>query len=72
MPKYAVYEMQQKMVVYYVDAENPEQAHDLVATMGIDDYDDIVTVMNTDIDMSEMRVQKEDDHWEYVDGEKVQ
>ena len=71
MPKYAVYEMQQKMVVYYVDAESPEQAHDLVAAMGIDDYDDMVTVMNTDIDMSEMRVEREDGRWENVDGSEV-
>jgi hypothetical protein len=67
MPKYAVYETQRKMVVYYVEAENPDQAHDLVATMSIDDYDEIVTVMDTDIDMSEMRVQKEDGNWEYVE-----
>ena len=68
MPKYAVYETQRKMVVYYVEAENPDQANDLVATMGIDDYDEIVTVMDADIDMSEMRVQKEDGNWEYVEG----
>ena len=67
MPKYAIYETQRKMVVYYVEAENPDQAHDLVATMSIDDYDEIVTVMDTDIDMSEMRVQKEDGNWEYVE-----
>lgn len=68
MPRYAVYETQRKMVVYYVEAENPDQANDLVATMGIDDYDEIVTVMDTDIDMSEMRVQKEDGNWEYVEA----
>jgi hypothetical protein len=68
MPKYAVYETQRKMVVYYVEAENPDQASDLVATMNIDDYDEIVTVMDTDIDMSEMRVQKEDGNWEYVEA----
>ena len=67
MPRYAVYETQRKMVVYYVEAENPDQAHDLVATMSIDDYDEIVTVMDTDIDMSEMRVQKEDGNWQYVE-----
>jgi hypothetical protein len=71
MPRYAVYETQRKMVVYFVDADNPDQAHDLVATMGVDDYDDLITVMDTDIDMSEMRVQKEDGRWEYIDGGEV-
>jgi len=59
------------MVVYFVDADNPDQAHDLVATMDVDDYDHLITVMDTDIDMSEMRVQKEDGRWEYLDGEEV-
>jgi len=67
MPKYAVYETQRKMVVYYVEAENPDQAHDLVATMDVDDYDDVVTVMDTDICMSNMMVQKEDSTWELVE-----
>ena len=67
MPKYAVYETQRKMVVYYVEAENPDQAHDLVATMDVDDYDEVVTVMDTDICMSNMMVQKEDGAWELVE-----
>jgi hypothetical protein len=67
MPKYAVYETQRKMVVYYVEAENPDQAHDLVATWNVDDYDEVVTVMDTDICMSKMMVQKEDGAWELVE-----
>ena len=35
--------------------------------MDIDDYDEIVTVMDTDISMADMMVQKEDGAWELVE-----
>jgi len=67
MPTYAIYETQRVMVVYYVDAENVNEAYDLVATMDIDDYDDRITIMDTDIDKSETRVETRHGIWEMVE-----
>jgi hypothetical protein len=67
MPSYAIYETQRIMVVYYVDAENVDEAYDLVATMDIDDYDARVTIMDVEIDKSETRVEATPGIWEMME-----
>jgi hypothetical protein len=67
MPRYAVYETQKRRVVYFVEAENPDHASDLVATMGVEDYDDLVEVIDTDISMSDMQVETPDG-WRMVEA----
>lgn len=66
MPRYAVFETQKIKVVYYVDADTPEQAHDLVATMDWDDYDDVYEVIDTDIDMADIQI-KIENGWQLVE-----
>jgi len=70
MAQYAVYEIQRIMVVYYVEADNVEEAYDLVATMDIDDYDDRITIMDTDIDKSETRIETRPGIWEMMEEAK--
>jgi hypothetical protein len=67
MAQYAVYETQRIMVVYYVEADNVEEAYDLVATMDVDDYDDRICIMDTDIDKSETRIEARPGIWEMVE-----
>ena len=60
MPRYAIYERQQIRVVYFVEAENMDEAHDLVASMSVSDHDGLVKVCETDIEMSRTQVETAD------------
>lgn len=66
MPRYAVYETQKVRVIYYVEADNPDQAHDMVATMKWDEWDELDEIISTDIDMGDIEVQT-DIGWELVE-----
>ena len=70
MPTYAIYETQRVVVVYYVDADNVEEAYDLVTTMDSDDYDDRITIMDTYIDKSETRIETRPGIWEIMEEVK--
>jgi hypothetical protein len=67
MPRYAVYEVQKIMVVYYVDADSPEQAHDMVLDLGITEYDDFMEAIDADIDESKTEVETPDG-WKKVEA----
>lgn len=67
MAQYAVYETQKTMVVYYVEADSPDQAYQLVRDMGVDEYDERVSIMDTDILQSETCVRTEAGAWQWVE-----
>jgi hypothetical protein len=60
MPRYAVYEKQEIRVVYFVVANNMDEAHDLVASMGVNDHDGLVKVIGTDIEMERTQLETAD------------
>jgi DNA-dependent RNA polymerase auxiliary subunit epsilon len=49
MSHWIVTEKQVRTVAYYVEADSEEQARDLVNSMGIDDYDELVDCAETEI-----------------------
>jgi hypothetical protein len=60
MPRYAVYEKQQIRVVYFVEAENMDEAHDMVASMSASDHDGLVKVCGTDIEAERTQLETAD------------
>jgi hypothetical protein len=60
MPRYAVFEKQEIRVVYFVEAENMDDAHDLVASMSVNDHDGLVKVIGTDIEMERTQIETAD------------
>lgn len=51
MPRYAVKELLNLVVITYVDAENEEQAEELVEAMDIFDYDRLVAGTTTTLNV---------------------
>lgn len=70
MPRYAVFETQKVKVVYYVDADSPEQAFDLVGTMTWDGYDDIEEFLSAKSHMQDILVETENGKWVSMEDTK--
>jgi hypothetical protein len=71
MPRYAIYETQTIRVVYFVEADNPEQAYIMVDGLGITEYDDLFEVIGNDIDEERTLIQTPDG-WDMVYNEAEQ
>jgi hypothetical protein len=71
MPRYAIYETQTIRVVYFVEANTPEQAYIMVDSLGITEYDDLFEVIGNDIDEERTLVQTPDG-WDMVYNEAEQ
>jgi len=71
MPRYAIYETQTIRVVYFVEANTPEQAYIMVDGLGITEYDDLFEVIGNDIDEERTLVQTPDG-WDMVYNEAEQ
>ena len=67
MPRYAVYETQTIRVVYFVEADNHDQAHELVRDMGMTEYDDFVEALASDI-RDQMTEVETPDGWKRVEA----
>jgi hypothetical protein len=67
MPRYTVYETQTIRVAYIVEADSPDQAYDMVTSLGVTEYDEFIEAVASDINERRTEVETPDG-WRLLEG----